>query len=63
MPIDRTWLAMTLSETPSGIIGAFRHKKDLLEPSILRHWIADYKAILANAAANPKRLLGRLADR
>jgi acyl carrier protein len=62
MPIDRTWLAMTLSETPSGIIGACRYKKDLGEPSTLRHCIADYKAILAKAAANPKMTLGRLAD-
>lgn len=62
MPIDRTWLAMTLSETPSGIVGACRYKKDLLEPSTFRHWVADYKAILANAIANPRKSLGRLAD-
>jgi hypothetical protein len=63
MPIDRTWLAMTLSETPSGIIGACRYKHGLLEPGTLRHWIADYKAILAKAVANPKNSLGQLADR
>jgi acyl-CoA synthetase (AMP-forming)/AMP-acid ligase II/acyl carrier protein len=62
MPIDRTWLAMTLSETPSGIIGACRYKNDLVGPSTARHCIADYKAILAKAAANPKMTLGRLAD-
>jgi len=62
IPIDRTWLAMTLAETPSGITGACRYKKDLFEPNS-PNWIADYKAILAKAAAKPKELLGRLADR
>src|SRR5262249_35316629 len=63
MPIDRAWLAMTLAETPSGITGACRYKNELLEPGTLRHWIADYKAILVKAAANPKKSLGWLADR
>ena len=62
IPIDRTWLAMTLAETPSGITGACRYKKDLFEPNS-PNWIADYKTILAKAAAKPKELLGRLADR
>jgi acyl-CoA synthetase (AMP-forming)/AMP-acid ligase II/acyl carrier protein len=62
MPIDRTWLAMTLSETDSEITGACRYKKDLLQPSSSRQWVADYKAILAKAIANPAKSLGRLAD-
>jgi acyl-CoA synthetase (AMP-forming)/AMP-acid ligase II/acyl carrier protein len=61
IPIDRTWLSMTLAETPSGITGACRYKKDLFELSS-PNWIADYKKILARAAAKPKELLGRLAD-
>jgi len=62
MPIDRTWLRMTLKEIPSGIAGACRYKNDLFAPNTVKHWIADYKTILANAAANPKMSLGRLAD-
>jgi len=61
IPIDRTWLAMTLAETPSGITGACSYKKDLFAPNS-PNWIADYKKILAKAAAKPKELLGRLAD-
>ena len=63
MPIDRTWLRVTLRETPSGITGACSYKNDLFEPNTLQHWIADYKTILAKAAANPETSLGRLADR
>jgi acyl-CoA synthetase (AMP-forming)/AMP-acid ligase II/acyl carrier protein/NRPS condensation-like uncharacterized protein len=63
MPIDRTWLALILKETPSGIAGACRYRVDLFEPNRLEHWITDYKQILAKAAANPKISLGRLAER
>jgi hypothetical protein len=52
---------MTLAETPSGITGACSYKKDLFAPNS-PNWIADYKKILAKAAAKPKELLGRLAD-
>jgi acyl-CoA synthetase (AMP-forming)/AMP-acid ligase II/acyl carrier protein len=62
MPIDRTWLRMTLRETPSGITGSCRYKNNLLTPNTVQHWIADYEAILAEAAADPKKSLGRLAD-
>jgi acyl-CoA synthetase (AMP-forming)/AMP-acid ligase II/aryl carrier-like protein len=62
MPLDRIWLSMSLTETPSGITGACRYKKDLFEPNTLRHWVGDYKAILAKVAAKPKESLGRLAD-
>src|SRR5262249_25888550 len=60
MPIDRTWLAMTLTDTPSGITGACRYKNDFLEPTTIQRWIADSKTILAKAAANPETSLGRL---
>ena len=63
LPIDRTWLTVMLKETPSGISGSCGYKNDLFEPEALLHWIADYKAILARAAANPGTPLGRLADR
>ena len=63
MPIDRTWLRMTLKETPSGITGTCRYKNDLFTPNTVRRWIEDYRAILTNAAANPENSLGRLADR
>jgi acyl-CoA synthetase (AMP-forming)/AMP-acid ligase II/aryl carrier-like protein len=61
MPVDRTWLRMTLTETPSGLRGACRYKNDLFAPNCVQHWIGDYKAILAQAALHPKKSLGRLA--
>jgi len=62
MSIDRTWLRVTLKETQSGLTGTCRYKPDLFEPNTPQHWVADYKTILANAAAGPERPLGRLAD-
>lgn len=62
MPIDRAWLSITLKETPSGIAGVCGHKNDLFEPNTVQDWIADYTAILAKAAANPNKQLGRLAE-
>jgi len=62
MPIDRAWLSITLKETSSGITGVCGHKNDLFEPNTVQDWIADYTAILAKAAANPNKPLGRLAD-
>jgi acyl-CoA synthetase (AMP-forming)/AMP-acid ligase II len=61
MPIDSTWLSLTLRETPSGIAGGCRYKADLFEPGTRQHWIADYKTILVKAAGHPETLLGRLA--
>ena len=61
MPIDRAWVSITLKETSSGITGVFGHKNDLFENTV-QDWIADYAAILARAAANPNRQLGRLVD-
>ena len=62
MPIDRAWLSITLKETSSGITGICGHKNDLFKPNTVQDWIADYTAILAKAAANPDKELGRLAD-
>jgi acyl-CoA synthetase (AMP-forming)/AMP-acid ligase II/acyl carrier protein len=62
-PIDRTWLRMSLNKTPSGITGVCRCKNDLFERMSVQHWIGDYKTILTKAAKNPKKSLGRLADR
>ena len=62
MPIDRAWLSITLKETSSGITGVCGHKNDLFEPNTIQDWIADYMAILAKAAANPNKQLGRLDD-
>lgn len=62
MPIDRAWLSMTLKDTPSGMTGICGRKDDLFEPNTVQNWIADYTAILANAAANPNAQLGRLID-
>ena len=63
MPLDSTWLTMTLTETSSGITGTYRYKNDLLEADAGHHWIADYRAILAEVAENPKRSLGELVVR
>lgn len=62
-PIDRTWLRMSLNNTPSGITGVCRCKNDLFERMSVQHWIGDYKAILTKSVKNPKKSLGRLADR
>jgi hypothetical protein len=62
MPIDRAWLSITLKETQSEITGICGQKKDLFEPNTTENWIADYMAILAEAAANPNNQLGRLIE-
>jgi acyl-CoA synthetase (AMP-forming)/AMP-acid ligase II/acyl carrier protein len=63
MPLDSTWLTMTLTETSSGITGTYRYKNDLMEADAGHHWIADYRAILAEVAENPKRSLSELVER
>ncbi|WP_407169576.1 AMP-binding protein [Bradyrhizobium sp. ORS 111] len=62
MPIDRGWLSITLKDTPSGMTGICGRKDELFEPNTVQNWVADYTAILANAAANPNAQLGRLID-
>ena len=59
MPLDRTRLTMTLNETPSGIIGSCSYQSDLFAG---QPWVDDYEAILAAAATNPRKPIGRLAD-
>jgi len=61
--IDRYWLAVRLNETPSGITGTCRYKDALFGSGARRHWMADFKAILAKAAASPETSLGRLGER
>jgi hypothetical protein len=61
LPIDRSWLSVMLKEKASGVVGACSYKSDLFEPSAIEHWMADYGAILAKAAADPNMSLGRLA--
>jgi acyl-CoA synthetase (AMP-forming)/AMP-acid ligase II/acyl carrier protein len=58
---DRTWLKLTLKETPSGLTGICTYKDQLFEPITLQQWMADYKTILSKAASNPETSLGRLA--
>jgi hypothetical protein len=41
--------------------GVFGRKNDLFENAV-QDWIADYAVILAKAAANPDKQLGRLVD-
>ena len=62
LPIDRSWLTVTLKETAAGITGSCRYKIDLLKPKTVRSWLVDYRTILAKAAARPETALGRLLD-
>jgi amino acid adenylation domain-containing protein len=62
LPIDRTWLRLTLKERASGIAGSCAYKDDLFDAKTIKQWFTDYKRILAKAAANPEMSLGRLAD-
>jgi non-ribosomal peptide synthetase component F/acyl carrier protein len=63
LPIDHTWLTVTLKEAPSGITGSWSYKKDLFEANNPKHWIADYKTILTKVAANPETPVGQLVER
>ena len=62
MPINRSWMTMTLKETPSGITGACHYKQDLFEASTFSNWATDYETILAKAAENPEVSLRKLAE-
>ena len=62
MPVDRTWLAVTLKETEEGIIGACCYKTELFESDALQSWIANFRAILAKGAESPQMPLGRLVE-
>jgi non-ribosomal peptide synthetase component F len=62
MPVDRTWLAVTLKETEEGIIGSCCYKTELFESDALQSWIATFRAILAKGVENPEMPLGRLAE-
>jgi len=62
LPIDRTWLRLTLKERPSGVAGSCSYKEDLFDAKTIQNWFAVYKGILAKAAVNPEMSLGRLAD-
>ena len=63
LPIDRTWLTLMLKEKSSGLTGSCTYKVGLFEANTLQNWIAEYKAILAKAVANPEISLGMLTDR
>ena len=60
LPIDRTWLTLMLKEGPSGIAGSCAYKDDLFDTDTLHQWMADYRAILARAVADPERRIGQL---
>jgi hypothetical protein len=62
MPVDRTWLAVTLKETEDGIIGSCCYKTELFESDTLHHWIADFRTILATGVESPEMSLGRIAE-
>jgi non-ribosomal peptide synthetase component E (peptide arylation enzyme)/acyl carrier protein len=62
IPIDPSWLRLTVRETPSGIAGSFRCRQELFERTDFRSLVGDYHTILLKAIANPSLSLGRLAD-
>jgi amino acid adenylation domain-containing protein len=62
MPVDRTWLAVTLKEIEDGIIGSCCYKTELFESDTLQSWIANFRTILAMGVENPQMSLGRLAE-
>lgn len=60
LPLDLTWIKLTLRETASGIAGFCNYKRDLFKPNAVKRWMDDYKRILTNAAANPEAPLREL---
>jgi Condensation domain len=62
MPVDSTWLAVTLKETEGEIMGSCCHKTELLESDTVQSWISNFRTILAKGAENPEMSLGRLAE-
>jgi non-ribosomal peptide synthetase component F len=62
MPVDRTWLAVTLKETEEGIIGSCCYKTEPFEADTLQRWTANFRTILAKGAENAEMSLGRLAE-
>ena len=62
LPLDRSWLTLMISETPSGVIGSCTYKTHLFDTDNLRGWLAEYRAILFNAVENPDTPIGRLTD-
>jgi hypothetical protein len=62
LPIDRARLTLMLKEGSSGIGGSITYNKALFAADNLKHWIANYKTILAKVVSHPDMSLGRLAD-
>jgi Condensation domain len=62
MPVDRTWLAVTLKETEEGLIGSCCYKSELFESGAVNSWIANFRTILTTGAEKPEMRLGRLAE-
>jgi hypothetical protein len=60
LPVDISWIKVTLRENSSGIVGTCSYRSDVLEAKTVRRWMADYAAILTGAAANPEAALGQL---
>lgn len=62
LPINHAWLTLMLKERPSGITGSYNYKSSLFKPGTVSRWMNDFVSILTNAAANPKRQLGRILE-
>ena len=59
LPVDRTWLTVTLKEVSSGITGLWIYKKNLLKAETITRWISEYESILFRATANSELPLHR----
>jgi len=59
LPVDRTWLTVTLKEVSSGITGLWIYKKNLLKAETITRWISEYESILFKATANSELPLHR----
>ena len=53
LPIDRAWLTLMLTDTPSGITGSCTYKVDLLKADVVQNWIGDYRSILTKRLQTP----------
>ena len=53
LPIDRTWLAVMLKETPSGITGSCNYKDGLFEANTLRRWFDGLQSDINQSGRRP----------
>jgi amino acid adenylation domain-containing protein len=62
LPVDHTWLSLSLKERPTGITGSCNYKPEVFDRGTVTQWMKDFTTILDSAVANPNAPLGRLLD-